>query len=103
MAGLNAPVGAQTNEPENARGALYGRILFAVYLLLYLGYVLTTAFFPALMERTPLGGINLSVLYGLGLIATAIFMAILYDWLCRAAGSATSEPNTSESVREDRP
>lgn len=84
----------RTNEPSSVRGARYGRVLFVVYLLLYGGYVCITAFAPAIMQRTPLAGINLSVLYGLALIATAILMALVYDWICRLAahsGGSASE------------
>jgi hypothetical protein len=35
------------------------------------------------MEATPLAGVNLAVLCGLGLIAVAFLLALLYDWLCR--------------------
>jgi uncharacterized membrane protein (DUF485 family) len=70
-------------DATNRRGARYGHVLFAIYLVLYGGFVGITAFAPAIMERTPLLGINLSVLYGLGLIAAAFVLAVLYDWLCR--------------------
>ena len=39
--------------------------------------------FCELLEPT-VGGINLAVLYGLGLIVVAFLLALLYDWLCRA-------------------
>jgi uncharacterized membrane protein (DUF485 family) len=67
----------------SARGTRYGQILFVFYLLLYGGYVFVTAFAPEVMERTPWAGVNLSVLYGMTLIGTAIVLAMLYDWLCR--------------------
>ena len=81
------------SDATNARGTRYGRLLFAIYLGFYGGYVAITAFAPAVMKRT-LSGINLSVLYGLGLIAAAFVMALIYDWLCRPAGppSETTRP-----------
>jgi uncharacterized membrane protein (DUF485 family) len=57
--------------------------LFALYLVLYAGFVLLNAFRPSLMEWTPLAGVNLAVLYGLGLIAAAFLLAVLYDLICR--------------------
>lgn len=67
-----------------ARNSRYGLALFALYLLLYGGFVLLNAFDPSLMEATPFAGVNLAVLYGLGLIVAAILLAFLYGWLCRA-------------------
>ena len=75
------------SEPPSSRRVRYGRALFAFYLLLYGGFVLLNAFDPAMMERTPFAGVNLAVLYGLALIATAFFLALVYDWLCRVAES----------------
>ncbi len=67
--------------PRNAR---YGLILFAVYSSLYLAFMLLNAFMPQVMETIVFAGINLAVVYGLGLIATAFILALVYVWLCRA-------------------
>ena len=64
------------------RNARLGLRYFAVYLLLYLAFVLTNAFSPTTMERTPIAGINLAILCGFGLILVAFVMAILYGWAC---------------------
>ncbi|MCG6156015.1 DUF485 domain-containing protein [Rubinisphaera margarita] len=58
-------------------------ILFAVYLVLYSGFMLINVFAPALMDKTPLAGVNLAIWYGFLLIAAAIFLAFLYGALCR--------------------
>ncbi|HEY8548837.1 MAG TPA: DUF485 domain-containing protein, partial [Vicinamibacterales bacterium] len=55
--------------------------LFAIYLALYLGFMLLTAFDFPFMARTPFGGVNLAVLYGFGLIGAALVVALLYMWL----------------------
>jgi uncharacterized membrane protein (DUF485 family) len=60
-----------------------GLVLFAVYLVLYGGFVLLNAFAPQAMESTPLFGINLAILYGVTLIFAAFGLAMLYGWLCR--------------------
>jgi uncharacterized membrane protein (DUF485 family) len=85
MAGLDHganPAPGDEREPASAQRTRYGLILFAVYLALYGGFVLLNAFAPAAMEQTPFAGVNLAVLYGLGLIAAAFVLALLYDWLC---------------------
>jgi hypothetical protein len=39
------------------------------------------------MERTPIAGINLAVLYGFGLIVGALVLSLIYGWLCQSASS----------------
>ncbi len=66
-----------------ARNARIGLILFAVYLLLYGGFVMLNAFSPQTMEVTPIAGVNLAILYGFALIVAALVLALTYGWLCR--------------------
>lgn len=66
--------------------------LFAVYLVLYGGFVFLNAFMPEAMEVT-LAGVNLAILYGFGLIVAAFVLALLYGWL--AVGPA-QEPVAAE-------
>ncbi len=68
-----------------------GFLLFAVYLALYLGFVVINAFWPQMMKSTPIAGVNLAVLYGFGLIVTAIIMAFLYGFVGNTAGDADDE------------
>jgi uncharacterized membrane protein (DUF485 family) len=82
------------------RTSRFGLILFALYLLLYAGFVLLAAFSPQAMEVTPFAGVNLAIWYGFGLIIAAIVLAFLYGWalrpanreLSRSAGDTRSEP-----------
>ena len=67
----------------SARNARIGLQLFAVYLVLYGGFVLLNTFAPTLMEVTPLAGVNLAILFGFALIVAALVLALLYGWLCR--------------------
>jgi uncharacterized membrane protein (DUF485 family) len=63
--------------------------LFGLYLALYLGFMLLTAFRLDLMATTPFGGVNLAILYGLLLIVAALVLALVYMWRSRgAAGGA---------------
>jgi uncharacterized membrane protein (DUF485 family) len=66
-----------------SRNARIGLVLFFVYLVLYGGFVLVSAFAPAVMETTLLAGVNLAILYGFGLILAAFVLALVYGWLCR--------------------
>jgi uncharacterized membrane protein (DUF485 family) len=60
-----------------------GLILFLVYLALYLGFMGIATFDYQLFASTPLGGVNLAILYGLGLIVAALLLALLYMKLCK--------------------
>ena len=64
----------------HSRSAL---ILFAIYVALYAGFMALNAFAPHLMQQSPFGGVNLAVLYGLGLIVAAVVLALIYTLLCR--------------------
>ena len=87
-------------EPVDERGARrrarLGLVLFAVYFVLYVGFVLLNAFSPDVMEMTPVAGVNLAILYGFFLIAAALVLALVYAWLCRqphrdSPGNANSD------------
>lgn len=60
-----------------------GLILFFVYLVLYLGFVLISAFAPDQMEQIVGAGLNLAVVYGFALIVVAFAMSLIYGFMCR--------------------
>jgi uncharacterized membrane protein (DUF485 family) len=68
-----------------ARNARYGLVLFVIYVLFYAAFVWLSAFRPAVMARPFVGGVNLAVCYGFGLIIAAFVLAIIYMLLCRDA------------------
>ena len=90
MAGLDHG-SAHPKEVEDmvlaARNARYGMVLFVAYLLSYGGFVVISAFWPEVMAREALFGVNLAITYGFALIATAMILALVYTWLCRARPS----------------
>jgi uncharacterized membrane protein (DUF485 family) len=94
---------AEQAEPENEAyaqlRARYGLVLFGLYLALYGGFVLLNAFVPEWMEITPLWGVNLAILYGFGLIAAALLLALVYSWLCTAAAGRFENPTGDEGGR----
>lgn len=67
------------------RNSRYGLVLFAIYLVLYGGFVALAAFAPHQMGERPIGNINLAILYGMSLIAAALVLAAIYVVLCRPA------------------
>ena len=85
-----------------ARNSKIGLILFVIYLLLYGGFVFLNAFSPETMEVTPISGVNLAILYGFGLIVSAILLALLYGYLCREGRKpGVSEKPGSSNSEED--
>jgi uncharacterized membrane protein (DUF485 family) len=68
--------------------AVVGMGLFVVYLAAYVGFVYLATFSPGAMSQTPLWGLNLAILYGMGLIAGALVVALVYTLLCRAEPAA---------------
>jgi uncharacterized membrane protein (DUF485 family) len=79
------PVSSHDDEhPDlSALNARSGMALFAVYATIYLVFVVLSAFSPETMGRpTPLGP-NVAVLYGFGLIAGALALALVYMLLCK--------------------
>ncbi|MBW3543696.1 MAG: DUF485 domain-containing protein [Planctomycetes bacterium] len=94
-----------------ARNARIGLVLFAVYLVLYGGFVFLNAFSPRAMEAKPLFGVNLAILYGFGLIVAALVLALAYGFLCRSDalpegdrsenGTGTDRPDRSQGRHEN--
>jgi len=61
----------------SARRNRLGLRLFVAYLALYGGFMGATVFAPAWMGAT-IGGVNVAIVYGFGLIAVALGMALVY-------------------------
>lgn len=66
-----------------------GLALFAIYLALYAAFVYLTCFHHGLMEEQHVvAGVNLAVIFGFGLIAAAVVLAVIYMATCRAEGDS---------------
>ena len=96
--GSKAPAGSPATSPHagprderTRRQAGYGLSLFAVYLTLYVGFVLLNAFAPEDMGRELFAGLNIAVGYGMGLIIVAFVLALFYAWLCRRSASSPDQ------------
>jgi uncharacterized membrane protein (DUF485 family) len=55
-----------------------GLCLFWIYVALYGGFMALVLVRPDLLSRRPFGGVNLAILYGMGLIAAAFVLAVVY-------------------------
>ena len=88
----------------DTRNARIGLILFCVYLALYGGFVFLNAFSAESMEATPVSGVNLAIIYGFGLIISAIILSVVYGFVCTpegdlavASGESSNDAGSSSS------
>lgn len=79
---LHEPAPKSAKDPAFGFKRRLGVILFAVYAAVYAGFVVINLVRPALMGRLALGGLNLAVVYGFGLIVFALLLAVLYNAAC---------------------
>jgi len=70
--------------PAVTASSRIGLGLFWIYVLLYAGFMALVLFRPDLLSLRPFGGVNLAIAYGMGLIAGAFLLAIVYMAACRA-------------------
>ena len=95
----------ETISPERQYNTRLGLILFVVYLLLYLGFVLGSAFLADAMETKVLFGLNLAIVYGFALIKMAFILSLIYGWMCRvepvdSSSNTVEKKETSQSSLE---
>lgn len=62
--------------------AKLGVYLFIFYAIVYAGFVTIGVTNYELMGKTVLGGQNLAVVYGFGLIVLAIILGLIYNAIC---------------------
>lgn len=56
--------------------------LFFVYLIFYAGFVIIGVFNYELLSTSVLFGLNLAVVYGIGLIVFAVILGVIYNYFC---------------------
>ena len=65
--------------------------MFCLYAAIYGGFVAINVVKPVLMEARVICGLNLAVVYGMGLIVCALVLAIVYNRMCNARETAVNE------------
>jgi len=73
-----------------------GLILFAVYSLVYSGFVFINTFYPKLMGTILFAGLNFAVIYGIGLIVFAIVLGLIYNHMCTQMENEMEALNAEE-------
>ena len=81
------------------RNARYGLILFAVYVVLYGGFVFLAVFRTDVMGAIMPGGANLAIAYGFALIGAALLLALLYVYLCAKAVPQSAAGDAEQNAR----
>lgn len=84
-----------------SRNARLGLKLFAVYLVLYAGFVGINTFSTETMEITPFAGINLAIWYGFALIIAAIVLSLIYGMMCDATDSPTADSSSAAADKNE--
>jgi uncharacterized membrane protein (DUF485 family) len=79
---LHEPAVTVGKDNAAAKKTKLGVILFIVYTLIYAGFVLIGLTKPEIMGMELIGGQNIAVIYGFGLIALAIIMGFIYNYFC---------------------
>ena len=64
--------------PTTSAGRRTGLLLFWLYVALYGGFMALVLVRPDLLSKRPFGGVNLAIAYGMGLIAAAFLLAVVY-------------------------
>jgi uncharacterized membrane protein (DUF485 family) len=79
---LHEPVGMRGKDPASQYKTRLGVWMLLGYAAIYVGFVAINLMAPALMETAVLFDLNLAVVYGFGLIALALVLAIIYNRMC---------------------
>ena len=91
---MNTPPSPPSAEVLAVRSynARMGLVLFVFYLAAYIGFVVLSATDAGrrILQQESLGGVNVAVLYGFGLILGAFIVSIVYMLLCKNLPASAS-------------
>ncbi|MFW5750304.1 MAG: DUF485 domain-containing protein [Planctomycetota bacterium] len=110
---LHEPASQSGPDPAADYKTKLGVIMFLLYCVIYAGFVLLTVLTEGrAMQVVSLGGLNIAVLYGMGLIIFALILALIYSAMCTAkerelgvgptAAPAPQQPATNNDDEEAR-
>lgn len=72
-------------DPASRYKSRLGLVMFFAYCLVYAGFVLANLVDEGrAMQTIVVAGLNLAVVYGMGLIVLALILALIYHGLCTA-------------------
>jgi uncharacterized membrane protein (DUF485 family) len=79
---LHEPAAQQGEDRAVSHKMRVGAWMFLLYALIYAGFVAINLISPLTMEKEILLGLNVAVVYGFGLIAFALILALIYNHNC---------------------
>lgn len=79
---LHEPAAQSGHDPAMSYKMRLGVWMFLVYAAVYAAFVAINLIWPKAMAAIGLGGLNLAVVYGFGLIVLALILAVIYNQLC---------------------
>jgi hypothetical protein len=79
---LHEPAAKSGSDPAFAYKRKLGARLFIVYGIIYGGFVAINLIRPVFMGKIVLAGLNVAVVYGMGLIVFALLLALVYNRAC---------------------
>ena len=82
---FHEPAQASGSDAASPYKTRLGLVMFCVYCLVYAGFVLANVLTEGrAMEQEVFAGLNLAVVYGMGLIVVALVLALIYNQMCTA-------------------
>jgi uncharacterized membrane protein (DUF485 family) len=87
---LHEPAAKTGKDPAFAYKRRLGVIMFIVYGAIYAGFVAVNLVSPWLAGTILFGGLNLDIVYGIGLIVLALILALVYNRACGQREKALS-------------
>lgn len=87
---------SEEKESLTKRKSTLGIRLFFIYLVCYAGFVAIGVFEYELLAIQVLGGLNLALAYGIGLIVFAIILGIVYNYYCSKYEDEVEQANAIE-------
>jgi uncharacterized membrane protein (DUF485 family) len=79
---LHEPAAKSGTDKAAEKKAKLGVKMFIAYTLVYAGFVVIGLTKPELMGLHLMGGQNIAIIYGFGLIFLAIVMGFIYNYFC---------------------
>ena len=93
---FHEPVSETKQDKAAPFKAKLGLWMFALYAVIYFGFIVINLVEPSFMERSFLGT-NVAIVYGMGLIVLAIILALIYNVL---SSRKENELNSSDEKEE---
>jgi len=90
---FHEPAAQSGKDPAVSFKTNLGVKMFIAYAIIYAGFIFINLFSPISMEKEIMMGLNLSVVYGFGLIILALVLAVIYNQACNNKEAELASPD----------